>query len=505
MKKRSIYTLIICHSLLSATPQSVVIDKMTTYLAKPSQKAPTLEEYKSLGVQSVTARNIAEVDRNIAYINSKPTDTKRYPYRYQTSRDYIYNFDNTKAKVYPLKISNGIVDVSNLNINNNSTLFLKLKVEADTLGYYFEPTIKTSSNGKSTTHTLEANAKGIRYLNISSLSPKDTIELESKFLTIDDQDAQIIMFENENLSDKKIMVIAPHPDDAEIAAFGLYSSHPKNSYIVTVTAGEAGGDRLYKYIFTPKSRQYLEKGYRRVLDSITVPNLADVPFEHCINLGFFDGTLDRLYRNKDAIVEGRYTHITNINTFRRKNISSLAKGLGGVANWNSLVDNLAHLITKIKPDIIVSPYPLIDSHPDHKFSTIAVVEAINKIGYNNAKLYLYTNHFIASEYYPYGNEHEPVTVPPNYAKPYIFDSIYSYPLNQYTQGKKILALDSMSDLILDGKWSNLNNICQGKSRFLCKDLSYFRRAIRSNELFFVIENSKLHQKDIKKILGITNK
>ena len=38
----------------------------------------------------------------------------------------------------------------------------------------------------------------------------------------------------------KNLVLAPHADDAELAAYGLYEKYAANAMVVTVTASEAG-------------------------------------------------------------------------------------------------------------------------------------------------------------------------------------------------------------------------------------------------------------------------
>ena len=180
-------------------------------------------------------------------------------------------------------------------------------------------------------------------------------------------------------------------DDAEIAAFGLYSDN-KETYIITVTAGDAG-DYQYNEIYKDKVQHYLKKGELRTWNSITVPMLAGIPPEQSINLGFFDGTLERMFSNKSQPVNGLYTNTLDINTYRKMNVSSLSAGLSGESSWNSLVENLTYLLEEIKPDIIVAPYPALDSHPDHKFSSIALFEAIKISNKIDGHLYLYSNHF----------------------------------------------------------------------------------------------------------------
>jgi len=473
------------------------LDVIKSYTEDGVHNAPTLQDYKNLGLSFVTARNIGRVNKKIAYINSNK-GKKIDPYKYDTKRDYLYDFSKTESKKYSLDISDNSIDIEDIDISKNSTIFLKLKIKTTDLGQYFEPSIETKTAHSSSIHRFEPMANGIRYLNLSDLDIKegDEIKLSGSYITIKDQTAELILFRDDDLSKKRILIIAPHPDDAEIAAFGLYSSFHSNVYIATVTAGEAGGNRLYMYLFPDRRDQYIEKGRLRTFNSLTVPRLGDVAFDHCINLGFFDGTLKKMHENKTENVAGLYTGTSDISTFRKQNSSKLAKNLTGSSNWNSLVENMEYLIKEIKPDVIVTTYPRIDWHNDHKLSTIAIIDALKRLNYKKGKLYLYTNHYPASEYYPYGKEGDPITLPPMYGRTIYFDSLYSHRVTKHTQGRKVLALDSMSDIIFDKKWSNFSNMCQGEIPFICRDLSYFRRSIRSNELFFVVNIENIYDKNI---------
>ena len=189
------------------------------------------------------------------------------------------------------------------------------------------------------------------------------------------------------------------------------------------------------------------------------------------------------------------------------NVSSLSSGLSGKSDWNSLVVNIEYLLKIIEPDIIVAPYPALDRHSDHKLSSIALFDAIKKSGVRKGHLYLYTNHFTLNEYYPYGKIGGVVSLPPNFGKAVYFDGIYSHTLSIDKQKDKILALEAMNDLRLDTEWRSskgavknaLHNI---KRDIMGQDNSYYRRAIRSNELFFVIKVSNLYNQIIlNRIIG----
>ena len=63
--------------------------------------------------------------------------------------------------------------------------------------------------------------------------------------------APLRLFANGLDLSRPMLVLAPHPDDAEIAAFGLYAN--RNATIVTVTTGNAG-PRSYEAMFTDVPR-----------------------------------------------------------------------------------------------------------------------------------------------------------------------------------------------------------------------------------------------------------
>ncbi len=285
-------------------------------------------------------------------------------------------------------------------------------------------------------------------------------------------------------------MIAPHPDDAEIAAYGFYSDI-KNTYIVTVTAGDAGTHN-YNRIYSNLAEHSLKKGKLRTWNSITVPMLCGIPPEQSINLGFFEGRLKGMFNDRESDACGIHTGISDINTFRKQNLSSLAKELNGTASWNSLVANLSCLLERIKPDIIVTPHPVLDAQEDHRYSSMAVFEAIRETGLRDGQFYCYTNHIKFNHLYPYGQMGTLVSLPPVFSTDLYFSSIYSHALSPDKQKDKMFSLEAMNDLRLntDRKFSKEATMAAFKAPFkdaLGYDDSYYRRAVRRNELFFVVE------------------
>jgi len=466
----------------------------------------SLDDYKSVGITSVNKENIQEVNKAIYAFKRGKVDFntvgvyygRHYPtYRYDSTLDYLYNFKQSKASIIPITIKSGNFVFNKSIDTNNSSVFLKVKIQSNIIGKYFLPILTIDINEKKSLHTFEYGAKGIRYINMSNLqlSKKGTVLLKGKFLTIADQKAELILFKNVDLNNKKILIISPHPDDAEIAAFGLYSTYKNQTYIATITAGDAGPDTVYHLIYKNRQKLYKEKGIHRVWDSISIPALGGVPYEHSINLGFFDGRLAQMYNQKDKNFSQLYTNNYDTTIFRKYNHSPLSKELVGASNWNSLVESLVNILSKIKPDIIVTPYPRLDKHPDHKYSSVAIFEAIKKANIHSGKLFLYSNHPTMSEYFPFGKRGEPVDLPPFFNKLY-FDKIYSFQLTKLLQKRKIFALEAMSDLRYESESNPFIPQCKDKNPLTCRDFSYFRRAVRENELFFVVDIEKLYNKEL---------
>lgn len=431
---------------------------------------------------------------------------RKSAYYYKTDSDYTYNFDFSNAKYFHLKLKdNRIIIPDSLNLFN-TTSFIKLNLNTNLKSNFFRPEIKIY-NDKNIINQFEIGAKGIRYINISNLTNDNGKELiiESKNISVDDQEVELIIFNNVNVNvkDSKILVIAPHPDDAEIASYGLYSTN-NDTFILTITAGEAGIN-TYDEIYKDSTEQYLQKGKLRTWNSITVPLLGGISIENCINLGFFDGTLKTMYENRNKDIEGLYTKTNNINTFRKYNVSKLQTYLKGSSSWISLVENIRVLLDTIKPELIITPYPVIDSNSDHKFTTVALLEALKGKNIRNGRLLLYTNHHSKSEFFPFGNSGYGITLPPNFNDSLYFNSIYSIPLSTTIQNDKMFALEAMNDLRLDTEWLNAKGSAKITSeiflrKILAKDKDYFRRAVRSNELFFVVDINKIYDKDVYDLL-----
>ncbi|CAA6819766.1 MAG: Unknown protein [uncultured Sulfurovum sp.] len=471
-------------------------EKIINYAHAPvANSAPTLQDYKNIDLLYVQQNHVKEINKKIIQIAQGKKDKT---YVQNNNQNYQYNFTNYKKVETPIEINNSRIYFGNLNITKNKSVFLRIYVKSSKLGNLFAPKVKITYKGKTYLQTFEEDTKGDRYINLSHLdiSNNSELKIEGKFASIKNQTGYLYVFDNPNLNNKKILIVAPHPDDAEIAAYGLYSQYAKNTYIATITAGDAGSNHKYNNVFNGRKNQHIAKGKKRTIDSLTVPVYGGVHPDNLINLGFFDSKLYTMFQSKTSEVSAKYIDSKNIDIFRQYNISPLAKNLNGKSNWLSLVNNLRYILDTVKPDVIITVHPELDSHVDHKYSSVALFEALEKSSLTEGQLFFYTNHATNSEYYPYGRVSEAITLPPVYNNSIYLNSMYSHVLSN--QREKVLALESMSDLRFTKQGSLFESTCKKTPHIICKDYSYMRRASRLNELFFIVDIKNLdHLLDIQ--------
>ena len=281
-----------------------------------------------------------------------------------------------------------------IGAHSRSHPFLKINLRTNWANALFGPYIEVRYDGVKRRQYFEKTAQGIRYLNLSSLvdhasdlSASDKITLIGHHCSWIKGSTELYRFHNQAPHKSRILIIAPHPDDAEIAAFGLYAN--RDSYIITITAGEEGKGK-YTTFFPDRREHAIFQGSIRTWDSIEVPFWGNVSPNNCLDLGYFDRTLKDMFQNPTRPVSSMNAGTSDLNTFRKYNNSNLMPKEVPEPTWDHLVEELSRLLTVIAPDIIATPNPLTDGHPDHELSTIAVIEALQKAGINKGSLYLYT-------------------------------------------------------------------------------------------------------------------
>jgi LmbE family N-acetylglucosaminyl deacetylase len=360
---------------------------------------------------------------------------------------------------------------------------------------WFEPSITIGDGTDIGRQFFDRGARGDRYLLLTPdlVRPGALVPLRGTHLRWPSQRGELLLFSNPRPSGA-VLVLAPHPDDAEIAAFGLYAAAAAESSVVTITPGNYAG-RPYAHIHTDAAGQDALTAHVRTWDSLVVPSWGGVPPERTANLGYLGTSLARLYAERHLGPTDHAAADPRFGLYRRGALERLVPGRHASPTWTSLVDDLSRLLTTVRPAMIVAPHPVLDIADDHQLTTIALLEAMEQTGNDDATLFLYTNHHVLSEYYPFGPADAGVTMPPWFDATLPLSSVYSHPLDEGRQLDKLFALDAMPDLraaprrLLGGPTDRfierLRRSAEDVIRDPVSDYSYYRRAVRPNELFFV--------------------
>lgn len=340
---------------------------------------------------------------------------------------------------------------------------------------------------------LDPNAVGVRWLNLTGLREQlaggSEVSIRTHAVTLEAAAATLRLFDDHLDLQQRILVLAPHPDDAEIAAFGLYAD--RHASVVTVTAGNAG-DMNYRANVSDPAAHYALKGYLRAVDSVTVPWQGNIPPERTANLGYFDGRLDAMYLAPKQTVPEVYGANTDVAPYRRANLSKLVSGAARSNTWQHLVEDLVEVLRKVNPGIVVMPDPRLDTHLDHEFTSVALDQALEQ-WQGNPVFLLYTNH-TDGNHYPYGPAGTVVSLPPG-TQALRMQKIYSHPVAQALQIRKLFALESMHDLRLSPDEQadcGLATVARRPDYPRVPEEDYFRRAVRANELFLLFNKAGAH-------------
>jgi hypothetical protein len=375
---------------------------------------------------------------------------------------------------------------------------LELEVKASFSGRVLDPAIEIRAADFYDIQYLERGVRGTRFLNVTRLlrdrGQGERISLRGHGVTGRLSAASLHVCRETVAAGDRVLVIAPHPDDAEIAAFCLYSD--TSATVVTLTAGDAS-DRYRNAAQPWMSLSRSNVARMRVWDSLTIPQLGRVSPERAINLCFPDGRLRDMYLRPGSDHWGEAGDAVDYPALRRMNRAPLPCD-GWSSNWRSLVRDLSRLIADAEPTIVVAPHPKLDPHPDHLFATVAVSEALQAVGATSARMFLYTVHNRRSELWPFGPAGSGVALLPILPDDGPCGSgFYSHALSIEGQRQKLVALEAMHDA-RDLQWPTPTTAAYrqavariaGELRALVHGMgldptSYLRRAVRPDELFFV--------------------
>jgi LmbE family N-acetylglucosaminyl deacetylase len=426
---------------------------------------------------------------------------------------------------------------------DGQTVFLHLSVASTLLGRLFDPSIAlafrpaggnpvapratrgiafaTPEVGDWHFQCFERGARGMRYLNLSPLferraaGPEEArgrIELNGRFLRWSSRGA-LLLFPPvpAEVEEGTCLVLAPHPDDAEIAAFGMYARRPKRAWVVTVTAGERGSAALSPLIATDARARW--HGDVRVQDSLSIPPaLAGVPPAQCGNLVYPDGRLEEMWRAPDQPFALACEAELPRAVLRARNPRTLladpgpAGGVMASCTWNGLVAELGRLLESVKPGVVLCPHPSIDTHADHVFTAVALAAALRAVATPRPAIWLYAVHVRDLPMHPFGPPEAIASLPPGGASSSevggsLADAIVSLPLSPDLRRAKYLAIEAAHDLRHQeelGPRTVGQLFCLVKreiSSFLASlppnPQSFLRRAPRPNEIYYLVSPDSL--------------
>lgn len=410
---------------------------------------------------------------------------------YSPQDDYQYTFgpDGERFGLH-LEGERLVLDQS-LNLAGGETLVLAIKVNSRGLGRFLDPSVQLLGGEQSDLQTFERGVNGLRYLNLSEQAgvlSRGELRLKGRCCRVQGQ-PELWVFRQPDYREQRVMVIAPHADDAELAAFGLYSQ-AKEAWVVTLTAGEIEAEH-YQQMGLERAEAARLKGRLRAWDSVAVPRWAGVPQAHCAQLGYFCLQLPAMQAAPDQPMASREADVSDIRLFRQLNPFPMPGDSDGAPTWNNLLADLRALILRARPEVIVLPHPTLDPHPDHICAQAAVLEALQGLEWQPTTLLGYANHLHDNDRWPMGNSGDGIALPP------VFDaslSLYpcSLPLTLDQQRDKAMALGMMHDLqpraaLKRRLRRSIQVLLAGRKPSPYGENEYFRKAVRRHELFWRLE------------------
>ncbi|MDH4549782.1 PIG-L family deacetylase [Pseudomonas sp. BN607] len=405
---------------------------------------------------------------------------------YAPGEDYAYDFGK-QAQQIAASLHAGQLKVD-CTLQGDETLVLELQVKSSWLGRFLDPRVELVAGEQADRQTFERGVDGLRFLNLTGLAAPlqaGTLRLRGRHCRLHGQ-PRLWVTPAVELQRRRVMVIAPHADDAELAAYGLYSQADE-TWVVTLTAGEIEAEH-YQQMGMDQAEAARLKGRLRAWDSIAVPRWAGVPESRCVQLGYFCLQLPAMQAAPDRPAASREAAMADIRPFRQFNPFPLPADQDGAPTWHNLLADLRALLELARPEVLVMPHPQLDPHPDHICAQAAVLEALQGLAWQPQTLLCYANHLHDNDRWPMGDSGDGVALPPqlNAAQAWAPCSLV---LDLATQRDKAMALGMMHDLQPRAPFKRrLRRLLQ---RWLAArrpspygENEFFRKAVRRHELFW---------------------
>jgi LmbE family N-acetylglucosaminyl deacetylase len=402
---------------------------------------------------------------------------------YAPSDDYQYAFvPGTPTVAASIEDGRLVLDGS---VGGADSLFLHVQLKANWLGRWLDPYVLVGADRQD----FERGVQGQRYLNLSGqreLLAAGQLQIRGRFCRLEST-ARLYALSNPDYAAQRLMIIAPHADDAELAAFGLYS-RARDVSIVTLTQGEIEAES-YQALGLAQADAARLKGRLRTWDSLAVPLWGGVPQSQCLQLGYYCLQLPAMQAQPEAAFASRESGEGDTRSVRAANSVTLPGDADGVPSWRNLLADLVASLEHFRPEVVVTPHPQLDPHSDHVASTQALLEAIELSSWKPKTLLLYANHLHDNDRWPMGPAGFGIALPPAIeALP--ADGLWSPTLDAAQQLDKAMALAMQHDLQgalpLKRRIRRLiQRLLVGRRWPVTGENEFFRKAVRRHELFWV--------------------
>ncbi len=404
---------------------------------------------------------------------------------YAASDDYHYSFP-ADAPLHALQIRDGFLHWPDAETAGpDDTLVAQIHIRSSWLGRLFDPAVQLGND----VQTFERGARGIRYLNLTGQHAqlKNGLPIAGKFCRVAAQ-VRLSAFAAPDLSGKRMMILAPHADDAELAAFGLYSQMPEQTSIVTLTQGEIEAG-FYQDMGLERKQAARLKGRLRSWDSQAIPLWGGVRQDSCVQLGYYCLQLPLMREHPEQAFGSRESGESDVRTVRGQNPFGLPSDADGVPSWDNLVADLVACLQHFRPQVVVMPHPQLDPHSDHIATGQAFDQALEQVEDKPELLLLYANHLHDNDRWPMGEAGTGVALPPA-MEPLPALPLFSHVLSPGQQLDKAMSLRMQHDLQppLAAKQlvrRMIQHLLTGRRWPRIDDNEFLRKAVRRHELFWV--------------------
>jgi len=402
---------------------------------------------------------------------------------YRPQDDYCYRFP-AGTPALTVRLHEGRLHVDGELPEQADTLILAWRVKAQRWGYLFDPQVWIGEDRQD----FERGVDGLRYLNLSGQAAalrSGQLELRGRFCQLAAQ-GTLHLLHNPDYSAQRLLIIAPHADDAELAAFAQYR-RAAEVWLVTLTQGEIEAE-AYQPLGLDKAAAARLKGRLRAWDSLAIPLWGGVPQQHCLQLGYYCLQLPAMLASPEQPFGSRESGDADTRPLRQYNALALP-GDDGQPTGHNLLADLKALIEQVRPEVIITPHPELDPHADHVAATQALLQALEQTDWHPHTLLLYANHLHDNDRWPMGPAGMGIALPPA-IEPLPADGLWSPTLDKAAQLDKSMALVMQHDL--QARLSLKKRLRRAIQRRLAGrdwpstgDDEFFRKAVRRHELFWV--------------------